>query len=62
MVQNLNTLQKELTMAEQWEEELSRKHQYDEAIYNRDKEILLHRDMARLRLILKLGRHEGRRN
>lgn len=56
MIQKLNELQKELMSTEQWHEELARKQKYEEAAYNRDKEKLLKREMARLRLKLKLGR------
>lgn len=56
MIQKLNELQKELLSTEQWREELARKQKYEEAAYNRDKERLLRREMARLRLKLKLGR------
>ncbi len=56
MIQKLNELQKELLNTEQWREELARKQKYEEAAYNRDKEKLLRREMARLRLKLKLGR------
>lgn len=56
MIQKLNELQTELLRTEQWREELARKQKYEEAAYNRDKEKLLRREMARLRLKLKLGR------
>jgi TM2 domain-containing membrane protein YozV len=56
MIQKLNELQHELLATEQWREELARKQKYEEAAYNRDKEKLLRREMARLRLKLKLGR------
>ena len=56
MIQKLNELQKELLSTEQWREELARKQKYEEAAFNRDKEKLLRREMARLRLKLKLGR------
>ncbi|RYZ61345.1 MAG: NINE protein [Chitinophagaceae bacterium] len=56
MIQKLNALQKELLSTEQWREELARQQKYEEAAYNRDKEKLLKREMARLRLKLKLGR------
>lgn len=56
MIQKLNELQSELLRTEQWREELARKQKYEEAAYNRDKEKLLRREMARLRLKLKLGR------
>lgn len=56
MIQNLNELQKELLGTEQWREELARKQKYEEAAFNRDKEKLLRRELARLRLKLKLGR------
>ena len=56
MIQKLNELQNELLRTEQWREELARKQKYEEASYNRDKEKLLRREMARLRLKLKLGR------
>jgi predicted phosphohydrolase len=60
MIQKLNELQKELLGTEQWREELARKQKYEEAAYNRDKEKLLRREMARLRLVLKLGREVER--
>ena len=60
MIQKLNELQKELLSTEQWREELARKQKYEEAAYNRDKEKLLKREMARLRLKLKLGREVER--
>lgn len=60
MIQKLNELQKELLSTEQWREELARKQKYEEAAYNRDKEKLLKREMARLRLRLKLGREVER--
>ena len=41
---------------EQWREELARKQKYEEAAFNRDKQKLLNRELARLRLKLKLGR------
>jgi len=56
MIQKLNELQQELLTSEHWREELARKQKYEEAAYNRDKEKLLRREMARLRLKLKLGR------
>lgn len=56
MIQKLNELQKELLSTEQWREDLARQQKYEEAAYNRDKERLLKREMARLRLKLKLGR------
>jgi TM2 domain-containing membrane protein YozV len=56
MIQKLKQLQNELMSTEQWREELARKQKYEEAAYNRDKEKLLKREMARLRLKLKLGR------
>jgi len=56
MIQTLNELQNELLRTEQWKEELARKQKYDEAAFNRDKEKLLRREMARLRLKFKLGR------
>lgn len=56
MIQKLKELQNELLSTEQWREELARKQKYEEAAYNRDKEKLLHREMARLRLMLKLGK------
>lgn len=55
-MQKQNELQKELLSTEQWREELARQQKYHEATYNRDKDRLLHREMARLRLKLKLGR------
>ncbi|NTS39401.1 NINE protein [Flavisolibacter sp. BT320] len=60
MIQKLNALQKELMSTEQWREELARQQKYEEAAYNRDKEKLLKREMARLRLKLKLGREVER--
>lgn len=60
MIQKLTELQKELLCTEQWREELARKQKYEEAAYNRDKEKLLRREMARLRLKLKLGREVER--
>lgn len=60
MIQKLNELQKELLSTEQWREELARKQKYEEATCNRDKEKLLRREMARLRLKLKLGREVER--
>ncbi|HEV7333400.1 MAG TPA: NINE protein [Flavisolibacter sp.] len=60
MIQKLKELQKELLSTEQWREELARKQKYEEAAYNRDKEKLLKREMARLRLKLKLGREVER--
>lgn len=60
MIQKLNALQKELLSTEQWREELARQQKYEEAAYNRDKEKLLKREMARLRLKLKLGREVER--
>ena len=60
MIQKLKELQKELMSTEQWREELARKQKYEEAAYNRDKEKLLKREMARLRLKLKLGREVQR--
>lgn len=60
MIQKLKELQKELLSTEQWREELARKQKYEEAAYNRDKEKLLKREMARLRLRLKLGREVER--
>ena len=60
MIQKLKELQKELMSTEQWREELARKQKYEEAAYNRDKEKLLKREMARLRLKLKLGREVER--
>lgn len=56
MIQKLKELHHHLVMTEQWREELARKQKYEEAAYNRDKEKLLRREMARLRLKLKLGR------
>ena len=56
MMQKLKELQNELLVTEQWREELARKQKYEEAAFNRDKEKLLRREMARLRLKLKLGR------
>lgn len=56
MIQRLTELQRELLGAEQWREELARQQKYEEAACNRDKERLLRREMARLRLKLKLGR------
>lgn len=56
MIQKLNELQKELLSTEQWREELARQQKYNEATHNRDREQLLRREMARLRLKLKLGR------
>jgi protein-arginine kinase activator protein McsA len=56
MIQNLTELQYELMAKEQWREELARKQKYEEAAFNRDKEKLLKRELARLRLKLKLGR------
>lgn len=55
MIPELNKIQKELPDAEPWREELDRSQRY-EAAYNRDKERLLHREMARLRLKLMLGK------
>ena len=60
MIQKLKELQKEFVATEQWREELARKQKYEEAAFNRDKEQLLRREMARLRLKLKLGRERGR--
>ena len=60
MIQKLKALQNELLSTEQWREELARKQKYEEAAYNRDKEKLLKREMARLRLKLKLGREVER--
>ena len=60
MIQKLNELQKELLSTEQWREELARQQKYEEAACNRDKERLLRREMARLRLKLKLGREVER--
>ena len=60
MIQKLNSLQTELLSTEQWREELARQQKYEEAAYNRDKEKLLRREMARLRLKLKLGREVER--
>jgi TM2 domain-containing membrane protein YozV len=60
MIQKLQGLQKELLTTEQWREELARQQKYEEAAYNRDKEKLLRREMARLRLKLKLGREVER--
>lgn len=60
MIQKLKELQNELLVTEQWREELARKQKYEEAAYNRDKEKLLKREMARLRLKLKLGREVER--
>jgi len=56
MIQNLNELQQNLLSTEQWKEELARTKKYEEAAHNRDKEKLLRREMARLRLRFKLGR------
>ena len=56
MIQKLKELQRELLMTEQWKEELVRKQKYEEAAFNRDKERLLMREMAHLRLKLKLAR------
>lgn len=60
MIQKLKELQNELVTTEQWREELARKQKYEEAAFNRDKEHLLRREMARLRLKLKLGREMER--
>jgi TM2 domain-containing membrane protein YozV len=60
MIQKLSELRNELLATEQWREELARKQKYEEAAYNRDKEQLLRREMARLRLKLKLGREVER--
>lgn len=56
MIQKLNEMEKELLHTEQWREELARKQKYEAAAYNRDKEKLLRREMAHLRLKLKMGR------
>jgi TM2 domain-containing membrane protein YozV len=56
MIQKLKELQRELLATEQWREEFARKQKYEEASFNRDKEKLLRREMAHLRLKLKLGR------
>lgn len=56
MIEKLNELQKELLSTERWREEMARQQKYEEAAYNRDKEQLLRREMARLRLKLQLGR------
>ncbi len=56
MILKLKELQNELLTTEQWREELARKQKYEEAAFNRDKEKLLRREMARLRLKLNLGR------
>ena len=56
MIQKLNELQHDLLGTEKWNEELARKKKYDEAAYNRDKEKMVWREMARLRLKFKLGR------
>ena len=56
MIQKLKELQYELMAKEQWREELARKQKYEEASFNRDKEKLLKRELARLRLKLQLGR------
>jgi hypothetical protein len=56
MIQKLKELQNEFLATEQWREERVRKQQYEEAAFNRDEEKLLHREMARLRLKLNLGR------
>ncbi|HEY1020690.1 MAG TPA: hypothetical protein VGE06_00195, partial [Flavisolibacter sp.] len=60
MIQKLKALQNELMSTEQWREELARKRKYEEAAYNREKEQLLKREMARLRLKLKFGREVDR--
>lgn len=60
MIQKLKELQNELLATEQWREELARKQRYEEASFNRDKEKLLRREMARLRLKLNLGREVER--
>lgn len=59
-MQKLNALQNDLLGTEQWREELARKQRYEEASFNRDKEKMLNREMARLRLKLKLGREIDR--
>lgn len=56
MIQKLNELHQDVPGIEQWREELARKRRYEEAAFNRDKEKLLRREMARLRLKFKLGR------
>ncbi len=60
MIQKLKELQHDLLATEQWREEMARQQRYEEAAYNRDKEKLLRREMARLRLKLKLGREVER--
>lgn len=56
MIQKLKELQTGLLATEQWREELTRKQKFEEATFNRDKEQLLRREMAHLRLKLILGR------
>lgn len=60
MIQKLKELQNDLVTTEQWREELARKQKYEEAAFNRDKEQLLRREMAHLRLKLNLGREVAR--
>lgn len=60
MIQKLKELQPDLLAAEKWSEETARQQRYQEAACNRDKEKLLRREMARLRLKLKLGREVER--
>ncbi len=60
MIQELKELQHHLLINEQWREEMARQQRYGEAACNRDREKLLRREMARLRLKLKLGREVER--
>lgn len=62
MVQELNHLQKEVLFTEQWKEERIHQQKQETTTSQPDKEMLLHREMARLRLKLKLGKAEVRRN
>ena len=56
MIQKLNLLQQEIVSTEQWKEELPCQRKYGTTVCNPDKEMLLHREMARLRLKLKLAK------
>jgi len=55
MVQKLIETQERLINTEQWREELARNQRYDEAACQYEKEKLVGREMARLRLKLQLG-------
>lgn len=56
MTQELNKIQKEFSGTETWLEEMALRQRYENAAYDRDKERLLHCELARLRLKLLLAK------